>query len=356
MIDSLWQDDIPIVEAARRCGIRIPPEREGRTEILVHCPFCQAKKDHLYLNTVRNVFYCQDCHASGNSLTLYARLAGCSPREAFRELSGLRTTPRSQRPSTPLAPLATRHAAYYDMLGLMGLSHRHRTALLERGFSAQRVEENLYRSVPAQTERDRIAETLSKAHDLRGVPGFYTWEGRWRLTGVPGILIPVCNPEGYIQGLQIRRDNAARNKYGWLSSNPEYGYENGTGARRWIHVTGNPHKRVVCITEGALKGDTAVFLREDAPLFLCVPGVGALELLGDACREAGVRKAVICYDTDLLRNPEVLQSLCKLRALLWEQGIPSSAAHWNPAYKGIDDFWLAGSGKNKSGVLLQAAA
>ena len=76
----------------------------------------------------------------------------------------------------------------------------------------------------------------------------------------------------------------------------------------------------------------------------------------NACREAGVRKAVICYDTDLLRNPEVLQSLCKLRALLWKQGIPSSTAHWNPAYKGIDDFWLAGSGKNESGVLLQAAA
>lgn len=56
-----------------------------------------------------------------------------------------------------------------------------------------------YRSMPAKMEaRSELAQTLSRIHDLDGVPGFYRSEnGDWRLAGNSGLLIPYCTAKGY---------------------------------------------------------------------------------------------------------------------------------------------------------------
>lgn len=79
---------IPIVDAARRCGIDIIPKTIGRTEVEASCPFCGERpgKYHLGLNTRRDVFKCVLCGESGNSVSLYARLQSVSYGAAARDL------------------------------------------------------------------------------------------------------------------------------------------------------------------------------------------------------------------------------------------------------------------------------
>ncbi|MBP5717956.1 MAG: hypothetical protein J6X53_03115, partial [Abditibacteriota bacterium] len=82
---------IPIVDAARRCGLVLDDRTLRRTEVEAACPFCGDHgpgKYHLSLNTNRDVYRSNLCGASGNSVTLYARLRGVSNSKAVWELTG----------------------------------------------------------------------------------------------------------------------------------------------------------------------------------------------------------------------------------------------------------------------------
>lgn len=79
---------VPILDAARRAGVRIADGQAGRYEFKAFCPFClgRTKNPHLYLNTEKNRFFCQRCGEHGNSVSLYAKIRGISNKEAFEEL------------------------------------------------------------------------------------------------------------------------------------------------------------------------------------------------------------------------------------------------------------------------------
>ena len=82
---------IPILESARRCGLVLNQRTLRRGEVEASCPFCGdhgAGKYHLFLNTSTDQYHCILCNASGNSVTLYARVKGLTNREAFLELDG----------------------------------------------------------------------------------------------------------------------------------------------------------------------------------------------------------------------------------------------------------------------------
>ena len=347
--------EFSILEVARRCGIQLNPRTLERVEVEGYCPFCNARHNHLFLNTEKNKWYCQKCGASGNPVTLYSRIHNLTNKEAFQELSQdkvLRLYRKSERPArqitAELAPLARRHDVYYDLLQLRPLSETHKNNLVARGLSEKRIAENMYRTMPGdwRVRRD-IACTLAKTHNLRGVPGFFTRNGEWSLWGKAGFLIPVLDRDGYIQGIQLRLDDTTQGKYRWLSSNPVYKngdgtpvFENGTAACSWLHVTGDTGKTTVCITEGGLKGDIASYLRDEA-LFVCVPGVSNTEFLVDTLHGLCPQKIVLCYDMDLLGNPDVALALEKMRTLVAGQlNIPFEVFYWNPKYKGIDDYLL----------------
>lgn len=346
--------EIPIIAVARRCGIRLDDRTLERREVQGYCPFCNGTKNHLFLNAKTNQWYCQKCGRGGNAVTLYAGVFGIDNQSAFEELSQdkmLRFTPRREKsrkePPAALAPLGIRHDVYYDMLSMLSLSEKHQQSLLGRGLSLERIQENRYRSVPADwRQRQKIARSLGERYLLTGVPGFFTRDSGWSLWGKPGILIPCLSPEGYIQGLQVRLDDTSQGKYRWLSSNPEYGYENGTAACSWVHVTGDTAKDTACITEGSLKGDVASFLRKDA-LFVCVPGAGNIEFLVDALSALpNLKRLVGCYDRDQMKNPNINRAVAKMEEEIKVRlGIPYKPFAWDDRYNGIDDYLFARSRK-----------
>jgi len=353
-----------IVEVAGRCGISLNSRTLDRVEVEAWCPFCATKSSdyHLYLHKYKERFYCYKCSAKGNSVTLYARVFGISNKEAYERLSGElddeipKRDQSSKLPGHDLAPLARRHDIYYDMLQTLGLSSEHRKNLWTRGLTDERIGRNMYRSMPFSFyERRAVALHLAKRYDLRGVPGFYYSKyGHWELWGKPGVLIPVCDADGYIQGMQIRLDDVKKKKYRWLSSNPEYGFPYGASSSTWIHVTGNRGSGEAYITEGGLKGDIASYLSGDR-LFICTAGVSSIRYLGDALRSLHVSKVCGCYDMDQIKALRELQALradpyvidahkpCpleKMEAVVRSSGLPYERCEWTPELNGIDDYYL----------------
>ena len=243
---------VPILDAARRAGVRIADGQAGRYEFKAFCPFClgRTKNPHLYLNTEKNRFFCQRCGEHGNSVSLYAKIRGISNKEAFEELekSNLQMFPQAA-PKEPrqeyMAPLEQRHDVYYDLLALLSLSEHDFLDLLGRGLTLDAIEQNMYRSMPAKVEtRSELAQTLSRTHDLHGVPGFYRSEnGDWRLSGNSGLLIPYCTAKGYIQGLQRRAEIGGKRCYVWVSSNPDKCRKDGKKRLRSRHRNRTAYKK-----------------------------------------------------------------------------------------------------------------
>ena len=340
---------IPIVDTARRCGLVLNHRTINRGEVEASCPFCGdrgAGKYHLFLNTSTDQYHCILCNASGNSVTLYAKVKGLTNKEAFMELDqGYKIYPMPQQPSsqnTEPAPrdLAERDRIYSDMLNLLTLADQHRENLIERGLSEERIERNQYRSMP-ETDKGRrlLAELLRNCgHDLNGIPGFRTRYNEWTLAGFNGFLIPVRNKDGLIQGLKIRLDVDSGGKYRWLSSRD---MPNGTRSHSWVHVTGDTSSKRAFITEGPLKGDVASFLDHDA-LFVCIGGVGALHGLKDTLLDLGVAEVVEAMDMDQYTNPQARKAVLTIRKEISRiPNIKYSKYIWNPAYKGVDDYYHA---------------
>lgn len=353
--------EIPILEAARRCGLVLNNRTLEREEVEASCPFCGDNgpgKYHLFLNTTKNIFRCVLCGEKGNSISLYAKMEGVSNRRAFQALSEdgrlyrFPQQPLSQKPAErEPSPLAARHDTYYDMLMHLELSPKHRADLLTRGLSEERIAQNMYRSLPpSRAARQLLAGILADFHALEGIPGFYVNKGRWDIAGRSGLLIPYCDKDGYIQGLQVRLDDESKSgrKYRWLSSR---GMTHGTRSRSYIHVTGNIHATTAYLTEGALKGDVASFLDDDA-LFLCFAGVTAVADLKDVLLSMeNVKEAVIALDMDKLMNWRVQAALENITALVKSiPGIRGRLMNWNMTFKGVDDFYQARNYASSQGV------
>lgn len=236
------------------------------------------------------------------------------------------------------APLGQRDAVYRAMLELLPLSETHHQNLLDRGLPERMIAANGYRSLENGKElRDNIAAQLSSRYDLNGVPGFYFRDGSWRLCSYSGLLIPIRAMTGQIQGIQIRRENIEHMKCVWLSS---AGKPYGTAARSWIHVTGNCTQHTAVIMEGPLQGDVASTLSGNA-LFICVPGVSAIEYLPDTLKNLHLTSVREAFDMDKLRNPQVLAARKRLQQVVADYGLPCKTLIWSENYNGIDDYLAA---------------
>ena len=358
--NSLYHE-IPILDAARRCGLVLNDRTLEWEEVEASCPFCGDHgpgKYHLSLNTVKNVYRCNLCGAHGNSVSLYANMEGVSNRQAYRALSEdghfyrFPEQPLSQKPpEREPSSLAARHDTYYDMLSHLELSPKHKADLLARGLSEERITQNMYRSLPRGDKPRRfLAGMLADFHELDGIPGFYVDDdGYWNIAGYSGLLVPYCDKDGYIQGMQVRLDdeNKPDRKYRWLSSRTR---KFGTRSLSWIHVTGNTNAKTAYLTEGALKGDVASFLDSDA-LFLCFAGVNAIGRLKETIQTLSLSEVVLAMDMDKLVNWRVRDSLETLMELV--RTIPGTQVrpmNWNATFKGVDDFYQARNYAHSKGV------
>lgn len=332
-----------ILEVALYIGLAIRQETVGRVEVEARCPFCKDSSYHFSLNTVKNVYRCNRCCRTGGMLKLYADIFNISTKEAYQALqeklpSAFRyKNPVKVQPAVhPLKSLNERDAVYKRLLELLTLSDIHLYNLKKRGLSLQAIEKNAYRSIPLLTEvRQAVVKKLSNEFKLNGIPGFYTGsDGYWDMYCKSGILIPVRDMGGRIQGLQLRLDDTSNRKYRWLSSNH---FQNGTGTEPWVHVCGNVNSKSAYITEGPLKADVASHL-SGGKLFIAIPGINCTEKLQDVLKSMGIIRIAEALDMDKLIKPEVSRAVDNIRSIVKECGIEYIPFRWNAQFKGIDDY------------------
>jgi len=347
---SVVYEDFDIVSVAKQCGIRFHYLQRNDVEFKALCPFCGDRKYHLGLNRKKGQFHCFRCKESGNSVSLFAKLNGLTNSEAYSvlkdrcsEFQPEKVVYRNEE-TTPMRSLTDRHNVYYDLLSMLNLKAEHRRNMEERGLTFERIHQFMYKSIPTDDVfRREVIEKLSKTHDLIGIPGFYrdsNGEYQMYIKKCGGMFIPVCNKDGYIQGLQMRLDIAPgsdEKKFRWFSSRH---FNDGTGAKPWIHVVGNVNADEACITEGAMKADITSVL-SDGQLFIAVPGVNAISQLKEAVKDMNIRRVYEAFDMDKCSKPEVRRSLIALKAALNSIGVECVSCSWNPEYKGLDDYFLA---------------
>lgn len=183
-----------------------------------------------------------------------------------------------------------------------------------------------------------IAKQLrSEGFYLAGVPGFYRDDSdSWTFIHEKrGILIPVRDRHGRIQGLQIRRDNVEKRKFRWVSSTEQ---KDGCRAEGWTHLAG-PVRSVIILTEGPMKADVIHALT--GMTVLAVPGVNALTQLELALRDLrreGLSEIKTAFDMDFAVNHHVQNGYNSLLQLLDNMGFRYGTYLWDPRYKGLDDY------------------
>ena len=333
-----------------------PPR--GRSSYYVPCPQCDGRgrrtDRHLNINLVKDVFRCARCGWSGGIFDLYAYYMGV-PRgnvrddlirtlksnQSYRDKKRSRNIVEPTLPAvieSPAADIETRHAVYSALLSLLSLAPDHTRNLLNRGLSDQAICENGYRTTPVVGEKALAKQMQSMGHSLVGVPGFYVDSGgQWTFIRIPrGILVPVRDIQGRIQGLQVRLDNADKRKYRWVSSAGMGA--NGCGAEGWIHLAGPVRDRIILI-EGPLKADIVHHLTGQT--VLAVPGVNALRHLESALiqlAELGVKQVMTAFDMDFLKNPHVQNGYAELVRVLERVNLRFGTYLWRPDYNGLDDY------------------
>lgn len=354
-----------LLDTAMLCGIDIKRNTLFAEEVEARCPYCCDRRYRMYLSRLTNMFYCHNCGSGGNAVTLYADF---NPRglrlnnyESYKALLNEPSVKRydlppiEAKPEPPIRRLEERSEIYSEFLGLLRLEKEHLANLLKRGLDSAKVEENMYKSFPTdKAERQWICDILSSRFDLHGMPGFYRSDRRWKAVGQKsGILIPVRNKDGLIQGLQIRFDSPpvkqVTNAFGehtekkdgrfrWFSTAGR-GFPDGTGITSYIHVTGDVTSDTLYLTEGGLKADVASHL-SGGRLFIGLTGVQNVRYLKEVVTSLHPKRIVECIDMDCRTNPQVQKAQSKIQAICTPLCEEYKRFFWPADQKGIDDFLL----------------
>lgn len=328
-------------------GLPVPPG--GRVSFNINCPCCDTNnKRHLNINLQKGVFKCPRCGFGGGMLDLYAHYTGMDKKQSYRAIAdrlhvdGSKAMPRLQYreqpeiPQNPLMDIEARDATYRALLSKLSLSSDHRDNLMRRGLDEGVIIRGMYRTTPV-AGFDTIAKQLqNEGHYLAGIPGFHKDDGIWQLSKLRrGILIPVRDQFGRIQGLKLRLDNVSKRKFRWVSSSE---WPEGCGCEAWPHVAGEAQETVLLI-EGPLKADIVHALTGQS--LIAVSGVSSLEPLTSVLeymRERNVRRIMTAFDMDMMSNRFVQKDFRKLAQLLSGMGFQFGTYLWDPRFKGLDDY------------------
>ena len=336
--------------------LKIGEPKYGSSSFNVACPCCDDGRDkHLNINVVKEVFRCPRCGVSGGKLKLYALFMNIPTNQVWqsiRDRMGIEdaVSKPQRRPllythqtvkEYPITDIDTRHKTYSALLGCLSLSKDHKENLSRRGLTETEISKLGYKTTPVMGMNAIARQLLSDGLYLAGVPGFYRNEkDEWTFVNDNrGILIPVRDEEGRIQGLQIRLDNAEKRKFRWMSSTDR---KDGCRAEGWTHFSGEPCETLV-LTEGPMKADVINSLSGGS--VLAVPGVNALKKLKaslETLRAKGLKRVQTAFDMDMLTNPNVKNGFEELLALLDEMEFTFGTYLWDPRYKGLDDYLWEG--------------
>ncbi len=351
--------------------LRLPVRRELADSVYVDCPFCQKRKGKMNLNIQKNVWRCNRCGESGHMFELYARLRGITVSDAKLELIDLLSQDAAAEPSLLPQPTAVKKKTQVEqsppappeeidrtmraLLKLLTLTEAHRKHLRDvRGLTDEQIEYLGLRSTASYKLRHTIPQKLmAQGCTVEGVPGFYVdKKEKWTVnftTWTAGILVPVRSVDGLLQGAQIRLDVPIKDdkddpedegtKYLWFSTSTKH---KGASPGSPANFIGDPHARVVYVTEGCLKAGIAHCLMDRA--FLSIQGANNVSGLKDALallRLNGAEEVVEAHDMDKFSNEAVALGAAKIFLLARQSGMKCRSLTWNPNYKGIDDWQLA---------------
>ena len=361
----------------------IYPNKEGG-EFQCNCPFHKDNGKHLSINLSKGTFKCwsSSCNERGGIIQFYSKITGKTSKEAYKDILNKlninsssfyeekkRTLKKMNvKHEVPMKGLLERNAVYTALLDMLTLSDKHMQHLSkERCLSKEYIEYRRYKSVPQGNEEQIAQALIAKGFNLAGIPGFHLNDKtqRWELkANKEGILIPMINFNGYIQGFQIRRDNPpiingkVKGKYIWLSSKPkdEYdGYSMGCSSSSFFNFACNYkydnviHKQVpliknemFAITEGPIKADIFYYLTGNN--IIGIPGVNCYEQLVVIVKwlsDLGVRTIYNLLDMDAETNSDVAFAVKKINELCLNHGIQVIRPVWPSQFKGIDDYYIA---------------
>lgn len=326
------------------------PMPSGRSSYYIQCPCCDEspRNKHLNINLKKEVFRCPRCGVHGGIFDLYALYTGIPRDKVRKDLAERLGAPEiishpkkkvilDQKEECPLAGIESRDKAYSALLSKLSLAADHRENLLSRGLKETDIERLGYKTTPVVGMSAIAKQLQSEKLKLVGVPGFYRDKnGEWTFIHEKrGILIPVRNRSGKIQGMQIRRDNASRRKFRWVSSTE---MEDGCRAEGWTHLAGGV-KPAILLTEGPMKADVIHALT--GLTVLAVPGVNSLTQLQMALedlRKEGLVEIKTAFDMDFATNHHVQNGYNSLLKLLGDMGFTFGTYLWDPRYKGLDDY------------------
>ncbi len=246
--------------------LNLPYPQNGQSSYYIQCPCCdeQPYKKHLNINIKKEVFRCPRCGVSGGIFDLYSLFTGVPRDRVLRALNEQRSTPMwVSRPKVktlystdtdvsacPITDIESRHATYSALLHRLSLANDHKQNLIARGLTDADIERLGYKTTPIVGMTSLAKQLQSDGLYLAGVPGFYrTDTSAWTFINEKrGILIPVRNADGLIQGMQIRRDNVQKRKFRWVSSTDQ---KDGCKAEGWTHLSGKITSEVI-LTECCL--------------------------------------------------------------------------------------------------------
>lgn len=333
-------------------GLPYPPNE--RSSYYITCPCCDSgpgRKKHLNINLAKDVFRCPRCGFSGGVFDLYAYYTGIKRDDVYHELNAkfdrdgaaqrnkekIKMSEIPKITEYPAIDIVERDITYRTLLARIPLASDHKQNLVGRGLTEKAVEEKGYRTTPVVGTITLAKQLLSGGCYLAGVPGFHrTAAGEWTfVSNKRGILIPVRDIQGRIQGLQVRRDNVNRRKFRWVSS---AGRPDGCKAEGWVHFAG-PVREQILLIEGPMKADVLNHLTGQT--VLAVPGVNTLtqlEMVLTELKTLGAQKIMTCFDMDFLKNHHVQNGYNDLIHLLDRMGYKFGTYLWPPDYNGLDDY------------------
>lgn len=371
---------IDVVDTAIVCNLDIRQSTITEDEVQAKCPYCGDYKYRMYLSHRMDnaTFWCHNCGTSGNAVTLYADFNPDGRRltnaEAYHELLHHPNVRCDEMPGETTAnkaikirPLHERSQIYLAFLSYLDLEEKHLQNLLSRGLSKEIIDGNMYRSIPTDyVKRRKVLNSLSQQFDLSGIPGFYTKNNKWQMANCrySGILIPVCDMNNNIQGLQIRLDETPPkiihnpdgtttekrgDRFRWFSTGGNY-YQNGTGISSYIHIVGDTNCDTLHLTEGPMKADIASFLA-DGELFIGLTGVQNVRYLADVIKQLKPKRIIECIDMDVRSNIQVQKAQSKIRSICMPLCEDYRTFTWPAEQKGIDDWLLFEKLKREKGLI-----
>lgn len=336
--------------------LKLPQPQLGQSSYYIPCPCCDSHphQKHLNINVKKDVFRCPRCGVFGGIFDLYSLFTGVPRRSVYKALvEELGTPQRVERSKVtiersagislsecPITDVESRHATYCALLSKLSLAPDHKKNLLDRGLTDADIVRLGYKTTPLIGVANLARQLQTDGLYLAGVPGFYRTEsGDWTFAlEKRGILIPVRNTDGMIQGLQIRRDNVQRRKFRWVSSSDR---KDGCKAEGWTHLAGEITPQII-LTEGPMKADVINAL--SGLTVLAVPGVNSLAHLKEVLAELkikGVTKIQTAFDMDFSTNINVQNGFNNLLTLLDDMGFRFGSYVWDPRFKGLDDYiWM----------------